>query len=75
MRCVHTKSLQFCPTLPPYRLVALEASLSMAFFRQEYWSKLPCPSPGELLNPGIEPASLKSPALAGGLRISDFEAE
>ena len=38
--------------------------------RQEYWSGLPCPSPGGLPDPGIEPASLASPALAGGLFIS-----
>ena len=37
----------------------------MELSRQEYWSGLPCPPPGDLLNPGIEPASLKSPALAG----------
>ena len=33
---------------------------------QEYWSELPCPPPGDLLDPGIEPASLMSLALAGG---------
>ena len=33
--------------------------------RQEYWSGLPCPPPGDLPNPGIEPLSLTSPALAG----------
>ena len=38
----------------------------MGFSRQEYWSGLPCPLPGDLPNPGIEPASLMSPALAGG---------
>ena len=38
----------------------------MGFFRQEYWSGLSPPSPGELPNPGIEPTSLMSPALAGG---------
>ena len=43
--------------------VAHWAPLSMGFFRQEYWSGLPCPPPGDLLNPGIEPGS---PALAGG---------
>ena len=37
--------------------VALQAPLSMGFFRQEYWSGLPCPSPGNLPNPGIEPVS------------------
>ena len=36
--------------------VAREAPLSMAFSRQEYWSELPFPSPGHLLNPWIEPA-------------------
>ena len=44
---------------------AREAPLSMGFSRQEYWSGLPCPPPGTLLNLGIEPASLTSPALAG----------
>ena len=35
------------------------------FSRQEYWSELQCPPPGDLPDPGIEPASLTSPALAG----------
>ena len=39
----------------------------MEFSRQEYWSELPFPPPGDLPNPGIEPVSLMSPALAGGL--------
>ena len=59
--CVCAKLLQSCSTLcdpmdcnPP------------AFFRQEYWSGLPCPPPGELPDPGIKPVSLVSPALAGG---------
>ena len=38
----------------------------MGFSRQEYWSGLPFPSPGNLPNPGIEPASFACPALAGG---------
>ena len=42
-----------------------QAPLSMGFSRQEYWSGLPCPPPGILPDPGIEPASLMSPALAG----------
>ena len=37
----------------------------MGFSRQEYWNGLPCPSPGDLPNPGIESMSLLSPALAG----------
>ena len=50
--------------------VAHQAPLSMGFSRQEYCSGLPFPSPGDLPNPGIEPRSLKSPALAGRLFIS-----
>ena len=46
--------------------VACQAPLPMEFSRQEYWSGVPFPSPGDLPNPGIEPASLVSPALAGG---------
>ena len=42
------------------------APLSMEFSRKEYWSGLPCPSPGDLLDPGIKPTSLVSPTLAGG---------
>ena len=37
----------------------------MGFSTQEYWSGLPCPPPGDLPDPGIEPSSLMSPALAG----------
>ena len=44
---------------------AHQGLLSMGFSRQEYWSGLPHPPPGDLPNPGIEPASLASPALAG----------
>ena len=45
--------------------VAHQALLSVRFSRQEYWSGLPCPAPGDLLYPGIKPTSLTSPALAG----------
>ena len=45
------------------RTVAGQAPLSMGFSRQEYWSGLPFPSPGDLPDPGIEPMS---PVLAGG---------
>ena len=45
--------------------VARQAPLSMGFPRQEYWSGLACPPPGELPDPGIEHMSLMSPALAG----------
>ena len=42
------------------------SSLSMKFSRQEQWPGLPFPIPGDLPDPGIEPVSLASPALAGG---------
>ena len=42
--------------------IALQAPLSMEFSRQEYWSGLPFPSPGDLPDPGFKPASS---ALAG----------
>ena len=45
--------------------VAHQAPQSMGFSRQEYWSGLPCPSPGDLSDPGMEPRSLGSPASAG----------
>ena len=38
----------------------------MEFSRQEYWSELPFPPPGDLSNPGIEPVSFVCSALAGG---------
>ena len=46
--------------------VARQASLSMGFSRQEYWSGLPCPPPEDLPNPGMELKSLSSPASSGG---------
>ena len=45
---------------------ACQGPLSMEFSRQEYWSGLLFPSPGDLPNPEIEPVSLPSPALASG---------
>ena len=45
--------------------VARQAPLSMEFFRQEYWSRLPFPTPGYLPDPGITPTSSESPAMAG----------
>ena len=46
--------------------VAHQGPLSMGFSRQEYWRELPFPPPGDLPDPGIEPMSPESPALAGG---------
>ena len=53
-------------SLRPQWTVALQAPPSMEFPRQEYWRGLPFPPLGDLPDPGIEPVSLKSPALAGG---------
>ena len=46
--------------------VAHQASLSMEFSRQERWSGLRFPPPGDLLDPGVESISPASPALSGG---------
>ena len=46
-------------------IASCQAPLSMGCSREEYWSELPCPPPGDLPDPGIKPASLRSPALAG----------
>ena len=46
-------------------IVAFQAPLSMKFSRQKYWSGLPFSPPEDLPDPGIEPTSLASPALAG----------
>ena len=45
------------PTLVTPWTVAHQAPLSTGFSRQEYWRELPFPSPGDLPDPGIEPAS------------------
>ena len=58
----HFSHVQLCATL---WTVAPQASLSMGFSRQECWSGLPFPSPGDLPDPGIEPTSLLSYTLAG----------
>ena len=49
--------LQSCPTLWDPETVVHKAPLSMGFPRQEYWSGLPCPIPGNLPDSGIEPTS------------------
>ena len=46
-----------CPTLATPGTVACQTPLSMEFSKQEYWSGLPFPSPGDLPDPGIEPTS------------------
>ena len=46
--------------------IPCQTSLSMGFCKQEYWSGLLCPPPGDLPDPGMEPTSLTSAALADG---------
>ena len=60
-------SAHSCPTLLAPWTVSCQAPLPMEFFKQEYWSRLPFPTPGDLLNPSLEPVSSVSPALAGEL--------
>ena len=63
---VHTyTNAQLCPTLCNPMDCAHQAPLSMGFSRQEWWSGLPCPPPGDPPDTGIEPASLVSFALEG----------
>ena len=50
--------------------VVHKTPLSMGFSKQEYWSGLPCPPPGDLPNPGVEPAPLMFPALGDGFFIT-----
>ena len=63
--CVCAQLLSHVQLFCDIWIVALKARLSMGFYRQEYWTRLPFPSPGDLPDPGIERTSLKSPALAG----------
>ena len=73
----HSKQIQICAlrsitqsylTLWPHG--ACQAPLSVELFRQEYWSGLQFPAPGHLPNPGTDPVSPASPALAGGFCIT-----
>ena len=54
---VKVKSLSSVQLVATPWTAAYQAPLSMGFSRQEYWSRLPCPPPGDLPNPGIEPGS------------------
>ena len=64
--CVHAQPLRHVQLFVTPWTVTCQAPLSLEFPRQEYWSGLPFPSPRDLPNPGIEPTSWVSPALAGG---------
>ena len=48
-----------------------QAPLSMGFSRQEYWSGVPCPPPGDLPKPEMEPTSPVCPALADGFFMAE----
>ena len=58
--CAPAQALSHLQLFVTALTVAHQAPLSMEFYRQEYWSGLPFPSPGDLSDPGIEP---RSPAL------------
>ena len=61
--CMHAQLLSYVRLCDPIDCVPLQAPLSVGFSKQEYWSGLPFPSPGHLLNSGIEAMSLVSSAL------------
>ena len=65
---VKVKSLSHVQLFAASWTVALQAPPSMGFSRQEYWSGLPFPSPGDLPDPGIEP---RSPALQADALTSE----
>ena len=67
---VKVKSLSCVRLFATPWIVAHQAPLSMGFSRQEYWSGLPFPSPGDLPDPGIEP---KSPASQADVLTSDMQ--
>ena len=70
---MHAKSLQSVRLFAILWTTVHRAPLSMGFSRQEYWSGLPCPSPGDLPNLGTEPMSPVPPALqADSLALSHW---
>ena len=60
---------QSCPTLMTLWTIDYQGPLSMGFVRQEYWSGLPFPSPGDLPDPGIKP---RSPALQADSLLTEL---
>ena len=66
--CVPAQSLSHVQFSDTQWTMARQAPLSMEFSKQEYWSGLPCPLPGDLPHPGIEPGS---PALQAEYLPSD----
>ena len=76
MSVLPAKSFHLCLTLCDPMDCSLPGSSSMGFSKQEYWSGLPCPSPGDLPDPGIEPESSAAPALqADSLLLSHWVSE
>ena len=62
--CEHMLScFSHVPLFATPRAITHQVPLSMEFSRQEHWSGFPCPPPGDLPNPGTEPASPKAPVL------------
>ena len=61
---------QSCPLCATSWAIARQAALSMGFSREEHWSGLPFPLPGDFPNPGMTP-TCPSPALAGGFFIME----
>ena len=61
--CERSASSVVSDSLQPPWTAACQVPLSMGLSRQEYWSGLPCPPPGDLSDPGIKPTSLLTPAL------------
>ena len=72
--CMHAKLLQSCLSVAPWT-AACQAPLSMGFSSQKYWSGLPGSPPGDPPDPGIEPMSLTSPALADGVFTTQCHVE
>ena len=69
---MYAKSPQSCLTLWDPWTVVHQTPLPVGFFRQEYWSGLPCLPPGDLTDPGIKSKSLTWPALASEFFIIQF---
>ena len=65
-QCVCAQLLNHARLIGASWTLACQAPLPMEFSRQEHWSGVPFPTPRDLPDPGIEPTSLVSPALAGG---------
>ena len=67
--CMHAQSLSHVQLFLTPWSTAFQALLTMRFSRQEYWSGLPFPFPGDVPRSGIKP---KSPALAGGFHTTEL---